>query len=306
MKKEKNEWIRKALVIFNPASGVSVLRLGDEKIIKKYLKRKKIDYTFLETKKNNEKHLEKFKPEDFDLIIAVGGDGTVREAAHWMLQNKTNTPLAIIPGGSTNIYALGLGIPLTVRRALKFAIKNKAIPQDVGIVNNEKFFLFAAGAGYSAKFTQATTRELKKIWGSLAYWGIAIVHSFNRDYIEGELTTDNDKRKIKTRALVAFNIRSAFKVNPYVPLDPTPGLLDVLIADEITVANVMRLAKRLTEDNRSLDQKQVKLIKTKKLSFKSNDVIPMEIDGETWTGKELNIELIPKALRIVCKKQYQE
>ncbi|MBU0671113.1 MAG: diacylglycerol kinase family protein [Patescibacteria group bacterium] len=303
MKKKKSEWIHKALVIFNPVSGVSVLRYGDEKIIKKYLKRKKIEYIFLETKEDNEKELKKFQPENFDLIIAVGGDGTVREVAHWMLKHKTKTPLAIIPGGSTNVYALGLGIPLTIRRALKFAVENKALPQDMGLVNNEKYFLFAAGAGYSAKFAQATTRDLKKIWGSLAYWAIAVVHSFNRDYIEGELQIDGEKRKIKTRALVIFNVRSAFSVNPYVPLDPTPGLLDVLIADEITVANVMRLAKRLTEENRTLDQNQVKLIKTKKLSFKSNEEIPMEIDGETWTGKELNIELIPKALRIVCKKQ---
>ncbi|MBU0732130.1 YegS/Rv2252/BmrU family lipid kinase [Patescibacteria group bacterium] len=302
IKKPRGERIKKALVVFNPEAGLAVLRMGDKKIIERYLKRKLIQYTFYTTKEDKPIELEKYKEEKFDIIIVAGGDGTVREVAHWMLKNNDKTPLAIIPSGTSNFYAMGLGVPLTLRRALSFAIKHKAMPQDVGIVNKKQYFLFVAGAGYSAKFAQDTPRRLKKVIGFPSYLLIAVAHSFNKDYIEGTLQTDGDTREIRTRALVAFNMRSALNVNPYVPLDAHPGVLDVLIADEIKVTNVMRLAKRFTDEKRTLDQNQVKLIKTKKLIFESKSVIPMEIDGETWTGKKLEIELIPNALNIVCGK----
>ena len=303
MKKPRGDRIKKALVVFNPAAGGILKRLGDEKIIRKYLSRKKIDYIFFKTKKDKPEELDKFTKNKFDLILVAGGDGTLREVAHWLLKNKINSPLALLPSGTTNVYAWGLGIPMTIRRALRFAIKNKAIPQDIGIVNHKKYFLFAAGAGYSAKFAQSTSRRLKKIFGFPAYLIIAVAQSFNTDFIEGDLQINGELHHIKTKAFVIFNIRSALNVNPHVPFEAHPGVLDVLIADDITVVNVMRFAKRLTDEKRSIKQNQVKLITTKKLYFKSDKEIPMEIDGETWTGKELKIDLIPKAINIVCERQ---
>lgn len=306
IRKPKGERIEKALVVFNPAAGLTVLRYGDEKVIKRYLKRKLIDYTFYTTPKSKPADYDRFIGKKYDIIIVAGGDGSVREVAHWMLKNKIKTPLAIIPSGTTNVYAIGLGIPLTLRRALAFAIKNKALPQDVGLVNKDKYFLFAAGAGYSAKFAKATSRDMKKILGFPSYLAIAIAESFNKEYITGELITDGDRRQIKTRALVAFNMRSALNINPYFPMEPTPGLLDVLIADEITLTNVMRFAKRLTDEKRTIDQRQVKLIKTSKLSFRPDKEELMEIDGETFRGKELNLEIIPKAINIICGRYSQK
>lgn len=306
IRKPKGERIEKALVVFNPVSGLAVMRYGDEKVIRRYLKRKLIDCAFHKTRENRQLDMDKYKDKRFDVIIVAGGDGTVREVAHWMLENNIKTPLAIIPSGTTNVYAMGLGIPLTLRRALRFAVKNKALPQDVGLANKEKYFLFAAGAGYSAKFAKATSRDMKKIIGFPSYLAIAIAESFNKDYITGELITDGDRRQIKTRALVAFNMRSALNINPYFPMEPKPGLLDVLIADEITLANVMRFAKRLTDEKRTIDQRQVKLFRTEKLYFRSDKEELMEIDGDTFRGRELSLEIIPKAINIVCGRYSQK
>lgn len=302
MKKPKGERIYKALVVYNPVSGVSFFRFGAEGKIKRYLKSKKIDYTFYTTTgKDNE--LDQFVKKQFDIILAIGGDGTVREVAHWILRNNINTSLGIIPMGTSNIYAMGLGIPLTLKRALKFAIKNKALTMDMGLVNDEKYFMFAAGVGYDAEFMHVTSRKLKKIWGPWAYFALAFKTSYDKKFIEGELVTDTEQRKVKTRTIVAFNVRTALNVNPFIPLEIHPGTLDVLIADEINVPNILRLTKRLTERNRHLDQPQVKLITSQKIEFKSDKDEIFEVDGDTWIGKQIKIEIIPEAIKIVCDRK---
>ncbi|MFH1536590.1 MAG: diacylglycerol kinase family protein [Patescibacteria group bacterium] len=307
MKKAKGKRIKKALIIFNPVSGQAFWRYKAQKRIENYLKLKRIKYTFFITKKGTYDELNQFLNNNYDIIVAAGGDGTIRIVVQWMLKNSIQIPLGIIPLGTTNAYAMGLGVPSTLKRALRFAIKNKALPQDVGLVNNKTYFLIAAGAGFSAKFSKTTTRKLKKVWGTFAYFALAIKHSYDKDYIEGELEIDGVKKPIKTKAIIAFNVRSSLNINPYVPLEVNPGVLDILIADEINMLNVLRLAKRMSDPKeRTMKKNRVKLVRAKKIIFKPNKKTLLVVDGDTWIGDELKIEIIPNAINIVCERQLQK
>lgn len=85
----------------------------------------------------------------FNLIIAVGGDGTVNEVSNGMI--GANSTLAIIPAGEKNHLAGAIGIPLNnVSGACRIALNNASLRMDVGEINN-KYFLNGVEMGLSAE-----------------------------------------------------------------------------------------------------------------------------------------------------------
>ena len=99
--------------------------------------------------------------EGFDIIVAVGGDGTVNEVASGLV--RTKGVLGIIPAGSGNGVARSLKIPLIMEKNIKLLISPTISIIDVGKIN-DKFFIGIAGTGFDAligsKFQEFGTRNL--------------------------------------------------------------------------------------------------------------------------------------------------
>ena len=98
---------------------------------------------------------------EFDVIVAVGGDGTINEIASVIL--NTNTQLGVIPNGSANGLAFHLGLPMKIDNALDRLLKSSAKPIDV-IKVNEHIFVNVAGVGFDGHinilFNQTKLRGL--------------------------------------------------------------------------------------------------------------------------------------------------
>lgn len=111
-----------------------------------------------------------------NLVIASGGDGTVRAVAEAL--RGTGVPMAVVPEGTGNLLARNIGLPLddqTTAVRAAFAGENRAI--DLGIATivredeseEEHVFLVLAGMGLDARTISATKSSLKKRVGWLAY-----------------------------------------------------------------------------------------------------------------------------------------
>ncbi len=87
----------------------------------------------------------------FDIVVAVGGDGSINEIARGLV--GSNTALAIIPLGSGNGLARALKIPLNVDKAMELVATGRPRPMDVGFAN-EHLFLSNAGIGFDAKVAE--------------------------------------------------------------------------------------------------------------------------------------------------------
>lgn len=107
------------------------------------------------------------------LVIACGGDGTVRACIESLV--GTDTTLAIIPAGTGNLLARNLGIPEEPEEALRVALEGDTRQIDVGFVNGEAFAVMA-GAGFDAEIMTDTDRKAKERFGALAYVGTALRH----------------------------------------------------------------------------------------------------------------------------------
>ena len=90
---------------------------------------------------------------DFDVIVAIGGDGTVNEIIPGML--FSNKPLGIIPGGSGNDFIKSLNIPNNIGAAIEVILKGKASVIDVGKIN-DTYFANGVGIGFDAAVNRAS------------------------------------------------------------------------------------------------------------------------------------------------------
>ena len=101
-----------------------------------------------------------------DLLIAAGGDGTLNEVVHGLMDlSKAARPvLGIVPLGTANDFATGCGIPHDPEQALALCLEGEALPIDIGKAN-EHWFLNAASVGFGAEVTATTPPELKRLLG---------------------------------------------------------------------------------------------------------------------------------------------
>lgn len=112
-----------------------------------------------------------------DLIVSLGGDGTLNEVLAGVAH--TDVPLAMIPGGTANVFAREAGLDLNPARAA--ARLAELVPRRVAVgvlrcepQSGERLFLLMAGAGFDAHIVYGLNLGLKSKLGELAYWTGAV------------------------------------------------------------------------------------------------------------------------------------
>lgn len=103
---------------------------------------------------------------NLDCVIVCGGDGTINATARGLMETKL--PLGILPMGTANDLARTLDIPPDLERATDIIIAGKAVPIDVGTVNDHPFFNVAS-LGLSTELARGLSRQTKRRWGRFGY-----------------------------------------------------------------------------------------------------------------------------------------
>jgi diacylglycerol kinase family enzyme len=122
--------------------------------------------------------------DEYDLVVAFGGDGTLNEAANGLA--NSSVPMTILPGGCTNVFCRMLGIPTDIvdatEQLLQLADAPVARSIDLGRVNG-RYFVFSSGAGVDADATRwVDERQAIKARGRVLTFGYAATAAFFRDY----------------------------------------------------------------------------------------------------------------------------
>jgi len=293
--------IKNILIIFNPVAGhkypkyfkKNVLRL-----VKKYLPI--TNFEWLETLPNLSKQLKEANLVQFDRLIVIGGDGTIKAIANFLLQNNFDIPLAIIPQGSANILASSLDVPLITNLAIKTACKGVHKKMDVGLLNNEQYFLICLSIGFWSKVVHETKRGLKIKLGFLAY----LVTYFKQKKIKHttyKFKVDGKHYQMQGNTFVIANTMSLFKIKPKRPIDFFDGLFDI-----ITVSNSSFWGFLLMGIFAIFNQRFVPFLKMyqgKKITIcpPPDTVQKIQIDGEIFKSKKIEVEIIPQKLSIITR-----
>ncbi|GGG32588.1 diacylglycerol kinase [Lysinibacillus alkalisoli] len=107
---------------------------------------------------------------DFDMIVAVGGDGTLNEVVSGVSIFEKRPKVGLIPMGTTNDFARAVHIPRTIDEALDIIIKGDTMPVDVGVMNDDRYFINIAAGGRITELTYEVPSKMKTVLGPLAYY----------------------------------------------------------------------------------------------------------------------------------------
>lgn len=126
-----------------------------------------------------------------DAVVVYGGDGTVREVAGVLA--GSDVPMAILPGGTANLFAVEMGLPRGILRAARLLTGEVAIKRvDVGMAGDQPFII-GAGTGVIARVMRDADRQLKRQIGSLAYYVIGVQKLLEPEHARYRLTLDGDE-----------------------------------------------------------------------------------------------------------------
>ena len=240
--------------------------------------------------------------EKVDVVVAIGGDGTINEIARSLVH--TNTALGIIPCGSGNGLARHLRIPMEPKAAIDVLNRGHELCIDYGKINNIPFFC-TCGVGFDAFISLKFADSGKR--GLLTYLENTLYESLT--YQPETYEIENEEGTMKYKAwLIACGNASQYGNDAYIAPQAslTDGLMDVTIMEPFTVLDVPSLSFQLF--NKTIDQNsRVKTMRAKKIKIhRVNDGV-MHFDGDPlMAGKELEVEIVPAGLRVIASEKKKE
>lgn len=232
-----------------------------------------------------------------DLIAIYGGDGSISEVARALL--LSDTPLAIIPGGTANVLAKELGIPQDTEVAIQLLINDQTKIDDIDMgMANDCPFLIRVNFGIMAVMILHTDREMKKSLGQLAY-GITTLQTI------GEAKHSKYKLKVDgtffTGDFVALTVTNVgnigYKNFSLLPnINVYDGLLDLIILKDANFMSMLELAGTTLFQT---DSDILKHILCKEISI--DMILPTEYicDDIKQIATHLHIKMLPKALKVL-------
>ena len=232
----------------------------------------------------------------YDIIVAVGGDGTVNEVASAIA--GTNTVLGVIPYGSGNGLSRFLGIPMNAEGAIKVLNTGRTIQIDAGKMNG-KWFFNMAGMGFDAHISHVFAHGSKKR-GFFSYLKSSLQEVANYKPQTYQILIDGIGYEREAFMLSLAN-SSQYGNNAHV--SPTAsvqdGLLDVCIIKPFPLYRFPEMGLRMFTKTAE-GSKYVEIIKGKHIVINRSQPGPIHLDGEPRdAGIEIDIDVQPGVLRVI-------
>lgn len=234
-----------------------------------------------------------------DLVIAVGGDGTLNEVVNGVMATDWNGRLGLIPTGTANDFAAGLEIPLDVEEALGVAVGGRPIPVDVARVN-DRYFINVSTGGFGALATEETPSESKKLLGPWAYL-ITGVRKF-AELRPASARFEATDGEVYSGPVMLFAVGNARRTGGGSMLTPRAefgdGKLDVLIVPGMPRMDFLSLLPDLRAGTH-VDHPAVHYFQTPRLLVESQESLSVNADGEPQRGQEFRYTMADRGLTMM-------
>lgn len=294
MLKVDNE-IKKVLFIVNKYAGTGYQASLEGKILdicEEYDAACSIDFT---TGKGHATELAKEAIDKYDLVVAVGGDGTINEVATGLLHSGTT--MGIIPRGSGNGLARHLRIPLSVGKAVESLFNSQVIAMDTFTVN-EKLSLNVSGIGFDAHIASLFGKNGKR--GLSGYTKITIQQYIRFKEFEALISANGIETR-KKAFIIAIANSSQYGNNARIA--PHASVCDhVLNVNFLRKVPPYRLDFIYSFFRGTIDQSEFcEIMETDSMQLALSEPMALHVDGEP-VGHEtvFNIKLLPASLNIRC------
>ena len=299
--------IKSALLIANPASRSGRRRLPQARTAIEQANIR-CDVAFTE-RPGHASEIALARAAEYDAVFTLGGDGTAMEVAGALA--GSNRPLGVLAGGTGNLLARALGIPLDPRRAIPMLLAGDELHVDLGrIVGAEpvRHFAVAAGVGIDAAMVAETPSWLKRRLGVLAYTitatRAALRAVLSQEFFHVRLTVDGEVFESAAAAVMIANfgavLNDRITFGPGIRFDD--GVLDACLYSPRNLRDATRIMWRLLRRNFSSDEAM--LYRSGKHILVETDPPQLaQADGELLGMTPLEIEVAPRAARLLVPRQ---
>ena len=287
---------KKIVFIMNPISGTS-----DKKdipyLIEELLDKEQFDYSIRETEYAGHAYeiAKESKEQGIDIVVAVGGDGTVNEVGRALVHS--NTALGIIPTGSGNGLARHLLIPMKIKGAIQVLNDCEITDLDYGIINEHPFFC-TCGVGFDAFISEKFAEAGKR--GPITYLENILKEGLKYEPETYEIEAENGTIKKKAFLISCANA-SQYGNNAYIApqASMSDGMIDVIIMEPFDALEASQISIEMF--NKTLDKNnKIKTFRSKEIKIYRKAPGLIHYDGDPIeTGKEIVVTLKEKGIKIL-------
>ncbi|MFH1031850.1 MAG: diacylglycerol kinase family protein [Chloroflexota bacterium] len=243
----------------------------------------------------------------YEFVVSVGGDGTLNEIVNGLHESGglRDITLGIINTGTGADYIRTIGIPRHYEQACQCLVKPGKLVVDLGVVEYMKnggmvkrLFVNFAGIGFDAEIVKATNLKFKAL-GSISSYLLGVLTTFlsyrNR---EVSLKLDGRARNGKVCTVVMSHGKyggGGMFVAPNA--DPTDGLLDVMIIDEISKLDLLRSLPQIYKGTH-LTHPRVTTKRAREVEIRPAQKMSIQADGELLGETPAHFSILPGMLTI--------
>jgi len=249
--------------------------------------------------------------DDFDVVVAVGGDGTSNEVINGLMSAKEagygESALGLICVGRGNDFAYGVGVPHELDEACLTLAQNQRLSIDVGRVTgglypNGRYFGNGVGIGFDA-VVGFEALKLKHLSGFISYMVAALKTIFL--YFEApKVCIEYDGQRLELFALM-ISIMNGKRMGGGFMMAPNAhvndSLFDICVASQVSKARIFALIPLFMKGTQA-SHPAIHTFQTRYLKIRALEgSLPAHADGETLCveGKELSIEILPRQIEIL-------
>lgn len=289
------------LLLINPKAGKGSFRghLGD--VMETFGNARYIPTVFFTKGKHDATRIVAAHGADYELVVCLGGDGTLSEVVAGLMALENPPPLGYIPMGTANDVATTLALPRSPALAAWAIVKGRPMPIDVGCFGDDGFFTYIAAFGAFTEVSYETPQDTKQALGHLAYImeGVARLpkispHRARVEYDGGVIEDE----------FIFGGVTNSTSIAGLVKLDDTL----VSLSDGLFELILVRNPKNLIDMNkivgdivwRNYENGQITVLHSKKARFIMDEPVAWTRDGESGgLYREITFDNRPSALQII-------
>lgn len=243
-----------------------------------------------------------------ELVVCVGGDGTLHETLNGVIKGGKGATLGYIPMGSVNDYAMSLGIPKNYKKAIRCIVEGE--PQVVDACKfNDEYFSYISAAGLFTKCSYSTSQKLKNKIGKLAYILFGMRELFECRKMRLRFDVDGVEVEDDFLIVAVTNTHSVGGIvkfnNGFVKLND--GLMELMLLRYpkhfFQLAKAVRIFKK-----KNWNSDIMQFVHAKNVRIYDRNKVMWSLDGEAFSGEfsednVTNISIVPDAIKIRVKNK---
>jgi diacylglycerol kinase (ATP) len=242
---------------------------------------------------------------EFDVVLTLGGDGTAMEVAGALA--RSGIPIGVLPGGTGNLLARALGVPMRIERAVPALLGGTLKQIDLGVVKGHRFAV-AAGVGIDAAMVEETPTWMKRRLGVLAYTLIAsraaLRAVLRRQFFLARVEVDGEIIERRAAAVMFANfgaiLEDRIAFGPEIEVDD--GVLDCCIFSPRHLRDALRIMWRVTRRDFRPDP-SILYRKGARFRLVTDPVLTLQADGELLGPTPADVTVEPLAAHLLIPRR---